>query len=114
MNAITINNLVFTDELPTKPGWYLWTTSAERTPNALTIEGPLDDLVATELDEQIRLKDITVKGYWHRLVPAAWLEDAYMEGWRDTASSEGLESAQARLLFPTTIACKRMLGDAGT
>jgi hypothetical protein len=103
MKSIIINNLVFTDELPTKPGWYLWTTSTERTPTPLTIEGPLDDLIATEMDEQLRLKDITIKGYWHRLVPAAWLEDAYKEGVKD--------GDQDTAWFEGTIADQRMRGD---
>jgi hypothetical protein len=98
MKSITINNLVFTDELPTKPGWYLRSIddSGCYPCHLVEREGCLYIWLYADWFPIINLK-----GYWHRLVPAAWLEDAYKEGVLDTSDGDtgtfGISVARQRM-----------------
>lgn len=78
MKSITINGLVFADELPTKPGWYLHIRTDEHKP--WVVEAQDHTQTCVKEGELGWYPSFPGKGYWHRLVPAAWLEDAYNEG----------------------------------
>ena len=106
MKSITINNLVFTDELPTRPGWYLWTYGYLK-PEVCTVrDNGQGSLLASEGEEWMPVAQCV--GHWHRLVPAAWLEDAYKEGATDMHEDE------PELTWPLSTAHQRMLGETGT
>ena len=102
MKTITINGLVFTDQPPTKEGWYLFSQYSEDDPiedrncdNCGVLESKyhpnhfvyiFNDHLGGALVEK---GDRRYVGFWHELIPrqvfAEEVEKAYEEGWDSTA-----------------------------
>jgi hypothetical protein len=85
MKTLTINGLVFTDQPPTKEGWWLWVYEHKERVQVGKIE---PDMIKTGLIANYG-------GFWHELIPrgvfAEEVEKAYREAQNVYASFESLD-----------------------
>lgn len=97
MKTLTINGLVFTDQPPTKEGWWLWSEHDENTPIEERGADICEVLLGRDeyhlhcnfLDGHSTIKkgSQALGGWWHELIPrqkfAEEVEKAYLEGFYD-------------------------------